>query len=136
MLNFALMVTLRQGGIALATIVSSLLNNTLLLTIYNRQLPDHKIDFRALGLYLLKLIPACGLPLIPAILVFRVIPRNLDFTLPHWNVEVTTLNVAAPLVAAGVVYGICLLALCRAFRIDEVAVVLGRILHRGKRGIR
>ena len=36
-LNFALMVPLRQGGIALATIVSSLLNNTLLLTIYNRQ---------------------------------------------------------------------------------------------------
>ena len=132
-LNFALMVPLKQGGIALATIVSSLLNNTLLLTIYNRQLPEHKIDFRALGLYLLKLIPACGLPLVPAILIFRVIPRNLNFTLPHWNVEITTLNVAAPLIAAGFVYGVCLLALCWLFRIDEAAVVLGRILHRRKR---
>ena len=132
-LNFALMVPLKQGGIALATIVSSLLNNTLLLTIYNRQLPEHKIDFRALGLYLLRLIPACGLPLIPAILIFRVIPRNLNFTLPHWNIEITTLNVAAPLVAAGFVYGACLLALCWLFRIDEAAVVLGRILHRRKK---
>ena len=79
------------------------------------------------------MIPACGLPLIPAILIFRAIPRNLNFTLPHWNVEITTLNVAAPLVAAGFVYGACLLALCWLFRIDEAAVVLGRILHRRKR---
>ena len=132
-LNFALMVPLKQGGIALATVVSSLLNNTLLLTIYNRQLPEHKIDFRAMGLYLLRLIPACGLPLVPAILVFRVIPRNLEFTLPYWNVEITTLNVAAPLIAAGFLYGGCLLALCWLFRIEEAAVVLGRILHRGKK---
>ncbi len=132
-LNLALMVPLRQGGIALATVVSSLLNNTLLLTIYNRQLPDHRIDFRVLGLYLLRLVPACGLPLIPAVLISRAIPRNLEFTLPHWNAEVTTLNVAAPLVAAGLVYGVGLLALCRLFRIEEAMLVLGRILHRKKR---
>ena len=132
-LNFALMVPLRQGGIALATVVSSLLNNTLLLTIYNRQLPDHRIDFRALGLYLLRLIPACGLPLVPAVLIARAIPRNLEFTLPYLDVKITTLNVAAPLVAAGFVYGACLLALCWIFRIEEAAVVLGRILHRGKK---
>lgn len=132
-LNFALMGPLKQGGIALATVVSSLLNNTLLLTIYNRQLPEHKIDFRVLGLYLLRLIPACGLPLIPAVLVSRMIPRNLEFTLPYWNVEVTTLNVAAPLIAAGFVYGIGLLVLCGVFRIEEMMLVWGRILHRGKR---
>ena len=132
-LNFALMVPLKQGGIALATVVSSLLNNTLLLTIYNRQLPDHKIDFRALGLYLFRLIPACGLPLVPAILISRVIPRNLEFTLPYWNVEITTLNVAAPLVAAGFVYGIGLRALCWLVRLEEATLVLGRILHRRKR---
>ena len=132
-LNFALMVPLRQGGIALATIVSSLLNNTLLLTIYNRQMPEHKLDFRALGLYLLRLIPACVLPLIPSILVFRAIPRNLDFTLPYWDIPVSKLNVAAPLASAGIVYGIGLLALCLLFRIDEIGVVLGRFLHRRKR---
>ena len=132
-LNFALMMPLKQGGIALATIISSLLNNTLLLTIYNRQVPDHKIDFRALGLFLLKLVPACCLPLIPSILVFRAVPHDLEFTLPHWNVEITTLNVAVPLIAAGLVYGIGLLVFCRLFRIEEVTLVWGRILHRGKK---
>ena len=95
--------------------------------------PDYKIDFRALGLYLLRLIPACGLPLIPAVLISRVIPRNLEFTLPYWNVEVTTLNVAVPLVTAGFVYGVGLLALCCLFRLEETMLVLGRILHRGKK---
>ena len=135
-LNFALMVPLRQGGIALATIVSSLLNNTLLLTIYNRQLPEHKIDFRALGLYLLKLIPACGLPLIPAFLIFRliVIPDGLDLSmLPHGDLLKMKLTVGVPLLAAGIVYGIGLLALCMLFRIDETGAVLGRFLRRKKR---
>ena len=135
-LNFALMVPLRQGGIALATIVSSLLNNTLLLTIYNRQLPEHKIDFRALGLYLLKLIPACGLPLIPAFLIFRliVIPDGLDLSmLPHGDLLKMKLAVGVPLIAAGIVYGIGLLALCMLFRIDETGAVLGKFLRRVKR---
>ncbi len=135
-LNFALMVPLRQGGIALATIVSSLLNNTLLLTIYNRQLPEHKIDFRALGMYLLKLIPACGLPLIPAVLVLRVIviPDGLDLSmLPYGNLLKMKLAVGVPLLAAGIVYGIGLLALCMLFRIDETGAVLGRFLRRKKR---
>ena len=136
-LNFALMVPLRQGGIALATIVSSLLNNTLLLTIYNRQLPDHKIDFRALGLYLLKLIPACVLPLIPAVLILRLIvnpvPDGLDIPVPHWEIVKTKLNVLIPLAAAGVVYGLGLLGLCLVFRIEEAAVTLSRFARRGKR---
>ena len=134
-LNFALMVPLRQGGIALATIVSSLLNNTLLLTIYNRQLPEHKIDFRALGMYLLKLIPACGLPLIPAVLVLRVIviPDGLDFSmLPYGDLLKMKLAVGVPLLAAGIVYGIGLLALCRLFRIDEIGAVLGKFLRKVK----
>lgn len=129
-LNFALMAPLRQGGIALATIVSSLLNNALLLTIYNRQMREHRIDFRSLGLYLLRLVPACVLPLIPAILVFRAIPRKLDFTLPYWNIQVSKLNVAAPLLSAGIVYGLCLLALCWLFRIDEAAMVLHKFMRR------
>lgn len=129
-LNFALMVPLRQGGIALATIVSSLLNNTLLLTIYNRQMREHRIDFRSLGLYLSRLVPACVLPLIPAILIFRAIPRKLDFTLPYWNIQVSKLNVAAPLLSAGIVYGLCLLALCWLFRIDEAAMVLHKFMRR------
>ena len=132
-LNFALMMPLKQGGIALATIVSSLLNNTLLLTIYNRQMPDNRIDFRALGLYLLKLVPACVLPLIPAILVFRlvVIPDSLDLSmLPYGELLKTKLTVGVPLLAAGAVYGLFLLALCLGFRIDETAVVLGRFLRR------
>ena len=134
-LNFALMVPLRQGGIALATIVSSLLNNALLLTIYNRQMPDHKLNFQALGLYLLKLVPVCVLPLVPAILIFRVIPRNLDFTLPYWNVSVSKLNVATPLLSAGIVYGVCLLALCWFFRIDEAGVVISKFMRRGRRSL-
>ena len=135
-LNFALMVPLKQGGIALATIVSSLLNNTLLLTIYNRQLPEHKIDFRALGLYLLKLVPACVLPLIPAALVFRlvVIPGDLDLSmLPYGELLKTKLTAGVPLLAAGAVYGLFLLALCLGFRIEETGAVLGRFLRRRKR---
>ena len=132
-LNFALMVPLKQGGIALATIVSSLLNNTLLLTIYNRQMRDHKINFSALGLYLLRLVPACVLPLIPAILISRVIviPGDLDLSmLPHGSLLKSKLVVGAPLMAAGIVYGIGLLALSWLFRIDEVGVILGRFLRR------
>ena len=135
-LNFALMVPLKQGGIALATIVSSLLNNTLLLTIYNRQMPEHKLDFRALGLYLLKLIPACILPLIPAYLVFRLnmIPGDLDLSmLPHGDLLKSKLVVGAPLLAAGIVYGVGLLALCWIFRIEEIGVVLNKFIRRGKR---
>ena len=132
-LNFALMVPLRQGGIALATVISSLLNNTLLLTIYNRQLPDHKLDFRALGLYLLKLVPACVLPLIPAILVSRlvVIPGDLDLSMvPYGAILNSKLTVGIPLLAAGAVYGLCLLALCWILRIDEAAMVLHRFMRR------
>jgi putative peptidoglycan lipid II flippase len=135
-LNFALMVPLRQGGIALATIVSSLLNNALLLTIYNRQLPDYRIDFRSLGLYLLRLIPACVLPLVPAVFVFRrtVIPGDLDFSmLPHGELLKMKLAAGVPLLTAGIVYGVGLLALCWLFRIDEVGVVLGRFLRRKRR---
>ena len=136
-LNFALMVPLKQGGIALATIVSSLLNNTLLLTIYNRQLPDCKINFRALGLYLLKLIPACGLPLIPAVLILRLIvnpvPDGLYVAVPYWEVIKVKLNILLPLLAAGIVYGIGLLALCWLFRIDEIGAVLGKFMRKLKR---
>ena len=132
-LNFALMVPLKQGGIALATIVSSLLNNTLLLTIYNRQMPDNRLDFRSLGLYLLRLVPACVLPLVPAVLIFRAIPRNLEFTIPYWEVSVSKLNVLVPLAAAGIVYGLGLLVLCWILRIEEVGVVLNRFARRGKR---
>ena len=137
-LNFALMIPLKQGGIALATVVSSLLNNTLLLTIYNRQMPEHRIDFRALGLYLLKLVPACVLPLIPAILVFRliVIPGDLDLSmLPYGNILKSKLTVGVPLLTAGIVYGLCLLAFCWLFRIDETAIVLQKFLRRGRRGL-
>lgn len=131
-LNFALMVPLRQGGIALATIISSLLNNTLLLTIYNRQLPDHKIDFRALGLYLLKLLPACVLPLIPAYFVFRAvsIPDGLYVAVPYWDAMKPKLNVALPLLSAGAVYGVGLLALCWLLRIDEAAMALNKFMRR------
>lgn len=138
-LNFALMVPLKQGGIALATIVSSLLNNALLLTIYNRQMPDHRIDFRALGLYLLKLVPACVLPLIPAILIFRLIvnpvPSGLYVAVPHWEVIKLKLNFLIPLLAAGIVYGVCLLALCWLLRIDEASVVLGKFMRKGRRSL-
>ena len=132
-LNFALMVPLRQGGIALATIASSLLNNTLLLTIYNRQMPENRLDFRSLGLYLLRLVPACGLPLIPAYLAFRFCPRGMEFTLPYLEIPVTKLNVLIPLAAAGAAYGLGLLALCLAFRIDEAGVVLSRFARRGRK---
>ena len=134
-LNFALMAPLKQGGIALATIISSLLNNTLLLTIYNRQMRDHRIDFRALGLYLLRLVPACGLPLIPAILIFRVvaIPDGLYVAVPYWEIIKPKLNVVLPLLSAGTVYGLGLLALCWILRIDEAAMVLHKFMRRGKR---
>ena len=135
-LNFALMIPLKQGGIALATVISSLLNNTLLLTIYNRQMPEHRIDFRALGLYLLKLVPACLLPLIPAILIFRTvaIPGDLDFSmLPYGDILKSKLMVGVPLMSAGVVYGIFLLALCWLLRIEETTTVMRRFMRRGRR---
>jgi putative peptidoglycan lipid II flippase len=134
-LNFALMVPLRQGGIALATIMSSLLNNALLLTIYNRQLPENKLDFPALGLYLLKLLPACVLPLIPAYFVFRAvaIPDGLYVAVPYWDAMKPKLNVVLPLLTAGAVYGVGLLALCWLLRIDEAAMVLHKIMRRRSR---
>lgn len=118
-LNFALMIPLRQGGIALATIVSSFLNNALLLTLYNRRVPQAPIDFRALGLYLLRLLPACLLPLLPAWRVFRLVA-------PHG------LHVFLPLLAAGLTYGAGLVLLAALFRLEEIRFVWNRFFRRGR----
>ena len=45
----------------------------------------------------------------------------------------TKLNVLIPLAAAGAAYGLGLLALCLAFRIDEAGVVLSRFARRGRK---
>ena len=50
--------------------------------------------------------------------------------LPYGNILKSKLIVGIPLMSAGIVYGLCLLALCRIFRIDEAAMVLNRFMRR------
>ncbi len=110
-LNLTLMVPLRQGGIALATVVSSFLNNALLLYMLNRAVP-FAVNWKGTAVYLLKLLSATLLPLIPAVYASGLIG-----------------NIYCKLGMAAAVYGIVFLICAGILRMNEINI-LKRITRR------
>lgn len=122
-LNLILMFPLRQGGIALATVICSYCNNFLLMGILlhrsRKEDPQNLPDFKPFFQLILKLIPVSLLPLAAAI--------PLHNTLEPWFSELPILNNLVPLSAAAAVYGILLLILAKLLRMPEVNVALQKL---------
>ncbi|MBO5959195.1 MAG: polysaccharide biosynthesis protein, partial [Lentisphaeria bacterium] len=119
-LNLALMVPLRQGGIALATVLASFLNNTLLLILLEKR-TKIRIPVRSNILFLAKMAAASLLPLAAAVPVFRFL-KNLCPGI-FWS-DLTGLA------AAGIFYGILLLVLAKVLKLSEAQNVLKKLLRR------
>ena len=119
-LNLALMVPMRQGGIALATVISVFLNNTLLLILLEKR-TKLGIPVRSGAIFLLKMAAAAVLPLAASIPVCRYLQSVIahPFTGP-----------LAGLAAAGILYGIFLLLLAKVLKLSEAQAVLKRLLKR------
>ncbi|MDD3119007.1 MAG: murein biosynthesis integral membrane protein MurJ [Victivallales bacterium] len=80
-LNLILMWPLRQGGIALATVLSSLMNNTILLLLLRRDL-GMELPLKSL---LRPAVQATVISLLLAIALFYLYPWLSDWScLPHW----------------------------------------------------
>ena len=119
-LNLALMVPMRQGGIALATVISVFLNNTLLLILLEKR-TKLGIPVRSGAIFLLKMAAAAILPLAASIPVCRY----LQSVIAH-----PFAGPLAGLAAAGILYGIFLLLLAKVLKLSEAQAVLKRLLKR------
>lgn len=118
-LNVALMIPFRQGGIAIATGISSLVNSCALLTIYNQHMKKHPVKSGKLIRAILKLLPVCLLPLIPVWLIRYYV--------------IKTFSIYVILPVSGILYGILLFGFAKLFRVEEIEVVTERFLRRFKR---
>ena len=114
-LNFALMFPLRQGGIALATVLASVLNNSLLLILLKKKM-QMPVPIRQTLIFLGKLFTITLCPF------FAVIPLS-------WVLRDTWLFV--PGTAA--LYGLLYFAGALLFRMPELEMITGRILTRLKK---
>ena len=114
-LNFALMFPLRQGGIALATVLASVLNNSLLLILLKKKM-QMSVPIRQTLIFLGKLFTITLCPF------FAVIPLS-------WVLRDTWLFV--PGTAA--LYGLLYFAGALLFRMPELEMITGRILTRLKK---
>ena len=80
-LSIALMVWLRQGGIALATVIASLLNNSLLLFLLHRKFNTYNLKLKSLIPDALRSII---ISLISAIILYKAYPFLLKHTQLNW----------------------------------------------------
>ncbi len=121
-LNLILMGPLRQGGIALATVISSYLNNLLLLWILQRtvgSLPTGMM-LRFVGVMLL----ISALPLYPAWFAYEnVFCMTSSLPVPKDFI---------PLCSASVVYVVIFLILAILFKLNEVKIVYSRFSKHAK----
>lgn len=115
-LNFILMIPLRQGGIALATVISSYLNNLILLVILERAVGG--VPWRGILKYFAALLVISLLGLYPAWLAARFAAPLSDL--------VPLVHDFVPLCAAGAVFVAIFLILAILFRIREVNVLYSR----------
>ncbi len=133
-LNLILMWPLKQGGIALATVLSSLLNNLILLSILNRIFKG--IPFFETGVLCgkLALFSILGLP--PAYFCFERMTGLLEkiFPSPASAVETELLKKLIdfgihliPLFCAGIVFGVVFLAAGLLFRLPEAGSFLAQM---------
>lgn len=124
-LNLILMVPLRQGGLALATVISSYLNNLILLVILERAVGG--VPWRDMLKYLAALLAVSLLPLYPAWLVCRFAAPLSDL--------VPLVRDFVPLCAAGAVFVAIFLILAILFRIREVKILYSRFTGNRKKEV-
>ena len=114
-LNLILMHPLKQGGIALATVISSYMNNMILLFLFSRNIQSGLLKETAgtAGKFLLLSIPAF---------------LAVYFTAPF----VKQLPLFFILCIKSILFGTVFLIFAMLFRIEEVKSVLGKIKGRKK----
>lgn len=122
-LNLILMFPLRQGGIALATVIASYCNNFLLMGILlyrsRKEDPENLPDFKPFFALILKLIPISLIPLAAALPLFRIVEPVVR-SLP-------VLDDLIPLGCAAAVYGILFLILAKLLRMPEADAALRKL---------
>lgn len=124
-LNLILMWPLKQGGIALSTVIASYLNNTILLCILHRTVGI--FPFARFFRFSFILITASVMPLFPAWWIY-----NKFFEL-GWLFSFR--KDLLPLTAAAIVFGVLFLLLGYLFRLDEVKWFAGRFIKHRKKEI-
>ena len=116
-LNFILMRRLQQGGIALATVISSVVNCAILLCVLKKQSLAPRMLPLA-GTFIRSLITAAGSGWITTVLVARI-----GFASSGWSVFLLKL------IVSGSVFGLCyfgISALLRAAELKELSAILFR----------
>lgn len=132
-LNLLLMVPLRQGGIALATVISSFVNNAILIFLLRRELGT-ALPLRSFFLFLGKLAAAAVLPLIAAWPVFSSLSVLLAPHRPSGGQLFSIKTLFAfgfdliPLVSAAIVYGVLLLVIAFGLKMPEAKSLVRRFL--------
>ncbi len=136
-LNLILMYPLRQGGITLATAVSSYANNFCLLYILRRQFGE-KFQLNDMLVFLLKTIILSILPIIPSGYCYDGVYYLISYLhIPHAGAIIRNafqfVYQAVPIGVAGIVYVVLLLFLGRLFRMKEAESVVSKVVSRLKR---
>ncbi len=117
-LSLILMWPLRQGGIALATVISSYLNNLLLLVFLNRAIGG--VPFKSLLWTLLLLLVCSAAAVFPSLFAFNWLAASFRVAwLPRDLL---------PLAGASIVFGALFMGLAFAFRMEEARAFAGRLL--------
>lgn len=124
-LNLILMHPLKQGGIALATVISSYLNNLILLAILERTVGG--LPVREMLKFTAALVLISLLPLYPAWVAYAsVLPLCAGLPLPQDFL---------PLCAGGAVFVAIFLILAILFRLNEVKLLYSRFSRNRKKEV-
>jgi putative peptidoglycan lipid II flippase len=98
-LSLALMVWLRQGGIALATVIASLLNNSLLLFLLHRKFNNCDLRLKSL---LPEAFRSVVVSLLSAVILYKAYPFLLKYTQLNWLPD----DLVALIIAGGTFCGL------------------------------
>lgn len=132
-LNLALMIPMRQGGIALATVAGSLVNNVLLLYILNKKLS--KVPFGELGKFLAKCIFSSVVPFAVVVPLYRwIVPMAENIAVSDANRYIKMLfdmiQGLIPLGIAFIVYCILVLVLSAFSGMAESKNVIRKLIKK------
>lgn len=116
-LNVVLMRPFQQGGIALATVLSSMTNNFILVYLYNKEMPDNRLEIVPIIVFTLKMIFISSVPIIPG---WLIVNSPIDIHINNY----LALGLAA------VLYGGIFIILAKLFRFQEIDIVLSKLAKR------
>ena len=121
-LNLILMWPLRQGGIALATVCSSAVNNLLL--VWGLYKADLKVDLRPVGVTALKTLLASAV----AVPLWWLYPRVREALANDWLSDDLL-----PLIFCASGFFLGYIVLCAVLRCPELKELFGAIVYRRKK---